>query len=173
MDISTLAIRRNEAQLALDAATAELRVAAVAAVSGGRPLASVAREAGVTRPTLYAWCRDSGAERERLVSRLAELDARWEKLVSAAMQHDMPAGVVSRRGNQRSGLQVEAQGRKVSRGDESAAALVRRGAETKLLSLVADMADKDATFAAVRDELDEAWKIRQSLAALDDASCGF
>ena len=151
-----------------------LREAVVSAVAAGESVASVARRAGITRPTVYAWVKAATPDdSEALEARLAVLDARWDALVRNVVQRDMPAGQVSRRGNVRSGLQVEAMGRKVSRGAESASAMAVRVATDKLLAFFADYRGEDPAVLAIRDELDEAWKIRQTLAERRDAGCGF
>lgn len=97
----------------------------------------------------------------RIQARLDEIDARWEKVVKAAMKMQEPAGDYSRRGNWRSGLQNEAIGRRVAEGiHESATAVLRRGVEQRLVRL----AETDPRLAHVKAILEEGYRLRQALA---------
>jgi AcrR family transcriptional regulator len=153
-----------------------VRDAAVADVQSGRPIAVVAREAGVTRPTLYAWLKsDSAAE-----TRLAKIDARYERLIELVMKTLDPAGDFSRKGNWRSGLQWEQNGRKGSARDRLKFAADQLLARLDVLEPIdRDMirkcaqeagfsADTGDILTAVVADLDEAYTIRKRLEAASD-----
>lgn len=58
-NIARLGAARTQVQATLSRIEEELRAAALAAVAEGRPKSAVAVEAGISRPTLDAWIKDT------------------------------------------------------------------------------------------------------------------
>lgn len=178
---SLAATAASRSALLAELATVEqrLQAEAVEAVSAGRPILHVAREAGVSRVTLYAWIKRH-AERDP-EKRLAVLEARWDGLVDAIAKRDMPAPEISRHGRTISGLQAEAgrrnsQAKRLARKGlkpmEKPSETLRRHAEAQLLRLLDDKAGEDPVLGAIAAELEELETLRAEITARAEARSG-
>lgn len=171
--LCVLAERRAALLAELAVVDADVRLAAVAEVRSGRPLQVVAREAGVSRPTLYKWLADAPApevddsvEAARLSKRLSEIDAVYERMVAAIADLDTlsmrreTAYRNSRRGKGRHAFNPEVQ-RTVKQSR-------RIYAERALLKNLEDNRGNPVVDRFLL-ELDEAAVIRERLAAFREA----
>lgn len=145
--------------------------------------AAIAARAGVTRQRVLQLTENPANTEAGMTRRLAELDARWDRLVDAIaprFAHPDPRGEQARRNVKngraakryaRSAKACESRGIPVGRPPvriPTVAEETRNLAETYLLRFL----ENDAThplLVNVRRELDEAASLREKLAALQDA----
>ena len=181
--VQSLSARRAKLMSELESLEVELRAAVVSDVAGGRAVSVVAREAGVTRPTVYKWVRDAVTPSDD-AARLVEIDARYERLVDLLVQAHKPADGISRKGKRWSGLQMEQAARNVSRKGGSATKALRETCESLLLRLDGSAVDLDLIRQCAQEagfdaqggdvipvllaELDEAYALRKRIQALED-----
>lgn len=170
-DLRSIAAERNRLAGELAQVDEDLRAAVRLAVSTGTPISRVAKEAGITRPTVYAWIRSDPESLMRV--RLAELDRRYESLVDAiAAREKPPAEAMRLEAAYRNG-QAGKRRRKGLGPLPTPTAAVRDFAEAKLLRLLEHDGGEDPVLSRIRDEIEEAWNLRQALADRDETRSGF
>lgn len=156
--IAGLAGKRRQLLAELETCELELRHASTDVVREGEPAKPVAELAGVSRETLYKWLRSSGvatdtlALERRLEARIAVLEAKHARRVADKLGELEPAGDRSRRGNWRSGYQIEAMGRRTGF-ETSARAVYELAAELELeaTELDAELDEARAELESIRD----------------------
>jgi len=162
-NVTKAAEQRRKAEL-------ELAAAVTAAREAGESLRAIAAAAGVSHEQVRRLAPQPEGERARLETRLAELDARWARLVAK-----IDAGYANTKADRIEQAMRNGKARKRRNRGLPALPTVaedrRRFAERLLLDFLEGRPD-DPLVIRAKLELDEAYLIRQRLAALDEARAG-